>query len=290
MTLPFALARRFVAGETLDTALGAVGDLLDDGLFVTLDLLGEHVHDRTRADGFAQAYGDLVGRLADLRDARGAAPDALNISIKLSMIGQVIDRPLAEANLRALLDRAREAEMFVRLDMEGSDITDSTLGLFEAVYPDYEGLVGPVLQAYLHRTAADVARMVELQARVRLCKGAYKEPASVAYHDMPTIRWHYRRLAQTLLTEGHYPGIATHDDELISAVKQTVATHGVSRDAFEFQMLYGIRTETQRQIQAEGYRMRIYVPYGTEWVPYFSRRLRERKENVWFVLENLVRA
>ena len=289
MTLPFSLARRFVAGETLDTALGAVGELLADGLFVTLDLLGEHIHDRDRADASAQTYGDLVGRLADLRDARGAPAHALNISIKLSMIGQVIDRGLAEANLRALLDRAREADLFVRLDMEGSDVTDSTLGLFETVCPDYPGLVGPVLQAYLHRTASDVARMVELQARVRLCKGAYKEPASIAYQDMPTIRWHYRRLARTLLRDGHYPGIATHDDELIDAVKQMVTADGIGRDAFEFQMLYGIRAETQRQIVDEGYRMRVYVPYGTEWVPYFSRRLRERKENVWFVLENLVR-
>ena len=289
MKLPFALARRFVAGETLDTAMAAVDGLLDEGLMVTLDLLGEHVHDAERASGLAEAYGDLVGRLADLRDSKGVPADALNISIKLSMIGQVIDSGLAEANLRALLDRARQADMFIRLDMEGSDITDSTLGLFEAVYPDYPGLVGPVLQAYLHRTAADVARMVELQARVRLCKGAYKEPASIAYQDMPTIRWHYRRLARTLLTEGFYPGIATHDDELIAAVKQMVMADDVARDAFEFQMLYGIRTETQRATVAEGYRMRIYVPYGTEWVPYFSRRLRERKENVWFVLENLVR-
>ncbi len=289
MKLPFALARRFVAGETLGTALTTVDGLLDEGLMVTLDLLGEHVHDADRANGLATTYSDLVGRLADLRDAKGVPAEAVNISIKLSMIGQVIDRGLAEANLRALLDRAREADMFIRLDMEGSDITDSTLGLFEAVYPDYPGLVGPVLQAYLHRTAGDVARMVELQARVRLCKGAYKEPASIAYQDMPTIRWHYRRLARTLLTEGHYPGIATHDDELIAAVKQMVAADDVPRDAFEFQMLYGIRNDTQRATVAEGYRMRIYVPYGTEWVPYFSRRLRERKENVWFVLENLVR-
>ena len=289
MKLPFALARRFVAGETLATALDTVGGLLDEGLFVTLDLLGEHVHERPRAEALAGTYVDLVSRLTDLRDAKGAAPHTVGISIKLSMIGQVIDRDLAEANLRALLDRARQAEMFVRLDMEGSDITDSTLGLFEAVYPDYPGLVGPVLQANLHRTAGDVARMVELGARVRLCKGAYKEPASVAYQDMPTIRWHFRRLARTLLTDGHYPGIATHDDELIAAVKQMVVADGVSRDAFEFQMLYGIRAETQREILHDGYRMRIYVPYGTEWVPYFSRRLRERKENVWFVLENLVR-
>ena len=289
MKLPFALARRFVAGETLPTALSTVGDLLDDGFFVTLDLLGEHVHDRPRAEALAGTYVDLVSRLADLRDQKNVAPNAVGISIKLSMIGQVIDRDLAERNVRALLDRARDAEMFVRLDMEGSDITDSTLEIFEAVYPDYPGLVGPVLQAYLHRTAGDVARMVQLGARVRLCKGAYKEPASIAYQDMPTIRWHFRRLARTLLTHGHYPGIATHDDELIAAVKQMAAADSVPRDAFEFQMLYGIRTPTQRAILDEGYGMRINVPYGTEWVPYFSRRLRERKENVWFVLENLVR-
>ena len=211
------------------------------------------------------------------------------LSVRKPELQVVIDRDLAEKNLRTLLDRAREADLFVRLDMEGSGITDSTLGLFEAVYPDYPDHVGPVLQAYLHRTAADVARMVELGARVRLCKGAYKEPPSLAYQDMPTIRWHYRRQARTLLTQGRYPGIATHDDEIIGAVKQVVAADGVSRDAFEFQMLYGIRAETQREILAEGYRMRVYVPYGTEWVPYFSRRLRERTENVWFVLEILVR-
>ena len=290
MKLPFALARRFVAGETLDTALAAVEALLDDGRLVTLDLLGEHVHERPRAEAFAETYAGLIERLADVRERKNIPAHAVGISIKLSMIGQVIDRDLAERNLRALLDRARDADTFVRLDMEGSDITDSTLGLFEAVYPDYRDHVGPVLQAYLHRTHDDVARMVELQARVRLCKGAYKEDAAVAYKDMPTIRWHFRRLARTLLTEGRYPGIATHDDELIAAVKQMVAADKVAADAFEFQMLYGIRVGTQRQIVADGYRMRVYVPYGTEWVPYFSRRLRERKENVWFVLENLVRA
>ena len=283
MKLPFFLASRFVAAENIDSALPIVEQLNARGLHVTLDLLGEYVKDRDVALAALGTYTRLLHTLA------GRTSDP-NISIKLSMLGQKIDYDFGLANLKTLLALAKEKGVFVRLDMEGSDITDSTLGLFEAVYPDYRDHVGPVLQTYLHRTASDVARMVELQARVRLCKGAYKEPASIAYQDMPTIRWHYRRLAQTLLTEGHYPGIATHDDELISAVKQTVATHGVSRDAFEFQMLYGIRTETQRQIQAEGYRMRIYVPYGTEWVPYFSRRLRERKENVWFVLENLVRA
>jgi proline dehydrogenase len=289
MTLPFAFARRFVAGETLDAALPEIGALLDDGRFVTLDLLGEHVDERPRAEALGRTYIDLVERLATYRDARGVAPEAVGISIKLSMIGQVIDRDLCERSLRALLDHARDADVFVRLDMEGSDLTASTLSIFEAVYPDYPDHVGPVLQAYLHRTASDVARMCELGARVRICKGAYAEPKSLAYQDMPTIRWHYRQHAAKLLTEGRYPGIATHDDELIAAVKQLVEERHVSRDAFEFQMLYGLRPETQRQLVAEGYRMRVYVPYGTEWVPYFSRRLRERKENVFFVLKALVK-
>jgi len=289
MTLPFALARRFVAGETLADALPAVDRLLDDGLYVTLDLLGEYVDDPARAAAFSDEYVALVETLAAHRDVRGLNPHAASISIKLSMIGQVIDEDACEAHLRRLLDRAREADMFVRLDMEGTDITQSTLDLFERVYPDYPDHVGTVLQAYLHRTAADVARMIELNARVRLCKGAYKEPPALAYQDMPTIRWHYRQHARRLLTEGRLPGIATHDDELIAAVKQIAADHGVARDAFEFQMLYGLRPETQRQIVREGYAMRVYVPYGTEWQPYFTRRLRERKENVFFVLKALVK-
>ena len=289
MTLPFAFARRFVAGETLDDALPEVGALLDDGLFVTLDLLGEHVHQRARAESLAHLYREHVERLAAFRDARGAPPEAVGVSIKLSMIGQVVDRDLCEAQLRALLALAREADLFVRLDMEGSDLTESTLGLFEAVYPDYPDHVGPVLQAYLHRTAADVARMCALNARVRICKGAYKEPPSLAYQDMPTIRWHYRQHAAALLSDARYPGIATHDDELIAAVKQFATERGISRDAFEFQMLYGLRPDTQRHLVADGYRMRVYVPYGTEWVPYFTRRLRERKENVLFVLKALVK-
>ncbi|MEM0961775.1 MAG: proline dehydrogenase family protein [Bacteroidota bacterium] len=289
MTLPFALARRFVAGPTLESALPALDPLFDDGLFITLDLLGEHVHERRRAEDFAQAYGDLVEQLAATRDARGVPSDAVGISIKLSMIGQVIDEDLCEENLRSLLDRARDADLFVRLDMEGTDITQSTLDLFESVYPDYPDYVGTVLQAYLHRTAGDVARMCELDARVRLCKGAYKEPASIAYQDMPTIRWHYRQHATALLTEGRYPGIATHDDELISAVQQLALDRSIDRDSFEFQMLYGLRPETQRQLVRDGYRMRVYVPYGTEWFPYFSRRIRERKENAYFVLKALVK-
>lgn len=287
MKLPFALARRFVAGETLDAAMPAVDRLLDDGLFVTLDLLGEHVHDRARAAAFADEYVDLVERTAAQRNAHGLAANAATISIKLSMIGQVIDEDLCEGHLRRVLDAGKAADVFVRLDMEGTDITQSTLDLFERVYPDYPDHVGTVLQAYLHRTAADVARMNELQARVRICKGAYKEPPSLAYQDMPTIRWHYRQHARRLLTEGRYPAIATHDDQLIAAVQQMARDHGVSPSAFEFQMLYGLRPDTQRQMVRDGWQMRVYVPYGTEWGPYFTRRLQERKENVFFVLKAL---
>ena len=289
MKLPFALARRFVAGESLDAALPALDPILGSGRFITLDLLGEHVPERSRAEGFATEYGDLVETLADYRDRRGAPPEAVGISIKLSMIGQVIDTEFCEANLRDLLDRAKATDLFVRLDMEGSDITQSTLDIFERVYPEYPDHVGTVLQAYLKRTYGDVARMAELNARVRICKGAYAEPATLAYPGMPAIREAYMDHARTLLTSARYPGIATHDDQLIEAVKAYATQEGITADRFEFQMLYGLRDETQTDLVRQGYNLRTYVPYGTEWGPYFTRRLRERKENVFFVLKALVK-
>ncbi len=284
MKLPFFLARRFVAGETLAAALPAVRALRADGLLVTLDLLGEDVRDRAQAERYALEYIDIL-RTLDREDS--ALPP--NISIKLSMIGQRIDRAFCLANLRRVLDVAHELDAFVRLDMEGSDLTASTLSLFEEVYPDYPDNVGVVLQAYLRRTEADVARMGELNARVRLCKGAYKEPPEVAYQDMPTIRENFERQMQRLITGARYPGIATHDDTLIAATKAFVREGNIPSDAFEFQMLYGIRPDTQREIVREGFHLRVYVPYGTQWGPYFTRRLRERKENVWFILKNMFR-
>ncbi len=278
MKLPYALARRFVAGETLDAALPAVRDLRANGLLVTLDLLGEDVADRAKAEGYATEY---IRILRIVASEESELPP--NISIKLSMIGQRIDRAFCLANLRRVLDEAKHLGGFVRLDMEGSDLTSSTIGILEEVYPDYPDNVGTVLQAYLHRAEADVARMCELNARVRLCKGAYKEPPEIAYQAMPEIRTNYKQLMQKLITEARYPGIATHDDELIEATKTFVRTEGIASDAFEFQMLYGLRPETQRALVAEGFNMRVYVPYGTEWGPYFTRRLRERKENVWFI-------
>lgn len=286
MKLPFFLARRFVAGETLDASLPAVDALLSDGLYVALDKLGEHVHDRDVADAARDTYIELIRALAD-RYQQGSPQ--VRISIKLSMMGQMIDYDFCLNNLRQLLDVAVEHDIFVRLDMEGTDLTDSTLAMFEAVYPDYPDHVGPVLQAMLKRTARDIDRMCELGASVRLCKGAYKEPPTLAYQDMDTIRARYIDYMKQLITEARYPGIATHDDRIIDVTKRFVAENDISRDDFEFQMLYGVRPETQRAMVRDGYNMMVYVPYGTEWLPYFSRRLRERKENVWFILKNLFR-
>lgn len=284
MKLPFILARRFVAGETLENALPAVDRLLADGLFVTLDLLGEHVDDRKTAEAYLLEYVDLVQRVA-ARRSRGDT----NISIKLSMIGQVIDHDFCVANLKKLLTVAQQAHTFVRLDMEGTDLTQSTLDIFEEVYPDFGDYVGVVLQAYLRRTERDVERMCSLKARVRLCKGAYAEPPDLAHQDMQSIREQFRLFMRMLLLHARYPGIATHDDELINATKAFAAEASIDANDFEFQMLYGLRAETQRALVAEGYNTRVYVPYGTQWLPYFSRRLRERKENVGFIVRNLLR-
>lgn len=286
MKLPFVLASRFVAGETLDSALPAVNELNAKGLHAALDLLGEHVHDREVAEESRDAYIDLVHTLADLSDS-GLRN---RISIKLSMMGQMIDEDFCLDNLRQLLDVARERDMFVRLDMEGSDLTQSTLDIFETVYPDYPDHVGPVLQAMLKRTDRDIDRMCELGASVRLCKGAYGEPASIAYQDMDVIRARYLDYMERLLQHTQYSGIATHDDSLINATKAFARTNDISPKDFEFQMLYGLRDETQEQMARDGYNMMVYVPYGTEWLPYFYRRLRERKENVFFILRNLFRS
>jgi proline dehydrogenase len=284
MKLPFALARRFVAGRSLEEALPSVYALNRKGLHTTLDLLGEYVRERAVAEAARDAYMDLVRTIGQERQANGLDT---NISIKLSLLGQQIDSGFCLDNLRQLLAVAKEADVFVRLDMERSDTTESTLSMFEAVYPQYPNHVGPVLQAYLKRTYTDVKRMCELKARVRLCKGAYKEPPGVAYQKMSTIRERYAEYMQQLIVLARYPGIATHDDYLIQATKQFTSERGIGKDRFEFQMLYGVRPRTQEQIVREGYHMRVYVPYGTQWLPYFSRRLRERKENVWFVLKNL---
>ena len=290
MKLPFFLARRFVAAETPEGTLPVARGLCENGLHVTLDLLGEYISDRALVAEALSSYLQLIEMLSSdgMPGDSGVAIDR-NISIKLSMLGQKIDESLCKDNLIQLLDAAKATDTFVRLDMEGSDVTESTVNIFEQVFPDYRDNVGIVLQAYMKRTREDVERMCELQARVRICKGAYKEPASIAWQQMSDIRDRYMDYAEMLISKGRYPGIATHDDILIDATKKYVADNSIPHDRFEFQMLFGMRSETQLQIVREGYNMRVYIPFGNMWVPYFSRRLRERKENVFFVLKNLVR-
>ena len=284
MKLPFILARKFVAAETVENTLPVAAQLKSSGLSTTLDLLGEYISDPKLATRAKESYISLVRSI----DASDGAIDK-NISIKLSMLGQKIDESFCIDNLHEVLTVAKETNTFVRLDMEGTDVTQSTVSIFEKVHADYSENVGIVLQAYLKRTTDDIARMCEMGARVRLCKGAYKEPAKLAFQDMPTIRDRYLEHMEKLITTGRYPGIATHDDILIAATKEFVRSNDIAPNRFEFQMLYGIRTDTQQAIASEGFGMRVYVPFGDMWYPYFSRRLRERKENVWFVLKNMFR-
>ncbi len=275
----FFLAKRFVPGETVESAIAAVRRLNADGLTATLDFLGEDVLREAEAAQTTQTYVTMIDRIT-------AAGVVSNVSVKLSAIGQAISEDLAFANLRVILEKARAAGMFVRLDMEGSGTVDSTYRICDrarAIYPD----VGPVVQAYLNRATADVERHVREGTRIRLCKGAYKEPPDVAYQAMSDIRRNYMELARMLLAGGKYPGIATHDDRLIEGVKAFARAEKIDADRFEFQMLYGIRPEKQRAIVAAGYRMRVYVPFGTHWAGYFYRRLAERKENVFFVIRSL---
>lgn len=279
MSLLFRLASRFVAGERVDQAISSVRKLNSKGLTASLDILGENVHDRTTADRAVQSYIDLLDEI------HGAGIDS-NVSVKLTMTGLDIGDDYCLDNVSRILEKAKALNNFVRVDMEGSPYTERTLKVFFQLQKKYSN-VGAVIQASLHRSERDIDALNEVGARVRLCKGAYREPPEIAIQKMSEIRANYRKLAEKLLTRGVYPAIATHDSSLIKWTKQFAAERGIAHDKFEFQMLYGIRKGTQEAIVREGYRMRVYVPFGTHWVPYFYRRLRERKENVWFVVSNL---
>ena len=277
----FFLAKRFIAGETVAQAMDAVAGLNAQGITATLDFLGEDVTSRPEAERTRDAYFELLDAIC----TRGVET---NVSVKLTALGLLVDEDFAYANLRAVTSAAsRNRDPFVRIDMEGSAVTDASLRLFERAYAETQN-VGPVLQAYLKRTPADVEHMIEIGARVRLCKGAYGEPAEIAYKEMPTIRSHYLRSAEALLERGRYPGIATHDERIISAVETFVRERGIGRDRFEFQMLYGVRPELQRRLVSEGYKLRVYVPYGTHWAGYFYRRITERPENIMFALRSVI--
>jgi proline dehydrogenase len=276
----YFLAKRFVAGETTDSAIAAVRALNATGMSATLDFLGEDVFEREAAVKTRDAYFAML-------DAIRASGANTNVSVKLTAMGLLIDEAFALDNLTQIVEYAqRNADPFVRIDMEGSSVTDATLRVFERAFAQNKN-VGIVLQAYLKRTAADVERAIALGARVRLCKGAYNEPAEIAYKEMPEIRRNYLALARELLTRGKYPGMATHDRELIDGVRDLAKSDGVTADKFEFQMLYGCRPQLQRELVAQGYRLRVYVPYGTHWSGYFYRRVMERRENAFFALSSM---
>jgi proline dehydrogenase len=276
-------ASRFVAGETVDTALAALVTLNASGAAGTLDLLGESVRRAADAQAARDTYLQLLDRL------HAAAVDG-NVSLKLTQMGLDIDEALCVANLRAVIDRARTRGSFVRIDMEGSDYTQKTLDLFTRVlHPEYGNTAGVVLQSYLRRTARDVEAMITLGARVRLCKGAYKEPAAIAFPDKRDVDANYVACLERLLEAGNYPAIATHDERMLTHAKAFARGRGIDPSRFEFQMLYGVRRDLQRHLRQEGYRVRIYIPFGGQWYPYLMRRLAERPANIGFILGNVVR-
>lgn len=280
MKLPFIFAKRFVAGETFESAVPKIKALNKKGIKVTLDLLGENVKQKTTADETVDEY---IRLLNDIHNAGLKS----TISIKLTMLGLDIDEDYCKENLYKLLEKAKELDSFVRIDMEGSDYTGVTIDIFKEAFKKYGKHVGIVIQAYLHRTKDDIYELANIGADVRLCKGAYNEPERIALQNMPAIREAFKEYAKVLLEKTTYPRIATHDDELVEWVKEYTETNDIGKARYEFQMLYGLREETMEQLTKEGYKTRVYVPYGTMWFPYFKRRLMERKENIFFVLSTM---
>jgi proline dehydrogenase len=276
-------ASRFVAGETLDTAVAAVRELNGRGISASLDVLGESVTAVEEARSSATMVVETQERIA-------AERLDCNVSVKLSQMGLDLDAGLCAENLRRILERGRDLGMFVRIDMESSAHTQRTLDLFEREFlPVHGDRVGIVLQSYLRRTSADVDRLIGVRARVRLCKGAYDEPAAVAFPAKADVDRSYGDLMERLLERGNYPAVATHDPALIARARQFVAAKAIASDRFEFQMLYGVRRDLQEDLQRAGYRVRVYVPFGTHWYPYFMRRLAERPANIAFILGNVVK-
>ena len=279
--LLFPVAKRFVAGQTIQEAISAVRHLNAFGILTTLDVLGENVSTRPAAEAAVAAYLEAL----DWIQREGLSS---NVSLKLTQMGLDIDRDYCLDNVARICERAAAGNNFVRIDMEGSAYTERTLNLFYDLFRKHQN-VGVVIQAYLHRSEQDVRKLIELGARVRLCKGAYKEPPSLAVQTLAAVRQNFMSLASLLLKQRIHPAIATHDDVLLSWTRNYIAQHELPKDGFEFQMLYGVRSHSQRQLAEQGYPMRVYVPFGTHWLPYFYRRMRERKENVTFVLKHLFR-
>ena len=273
------VTHRFVAGETLEEAVAVVKELNARGISCTLDHLGEAIHNEAEARAEVDAYEEIQDRIA--KDGLDS-----NVSVKLTQLGLDVSRDLCVANLTELVEHAARHDNFVRIDMEDSGHLDATLDVFRKVRGRCAN-VGIVIQSYLFRSEKDIRALLDEKTRIRLCKGAYAEPPEVAYQDKSKVDQNYIDLMKILLPSGIYHGIATHDPNMIDATKRFASESGIGKDAFEFQMLYGVGRQRQTELVAEGYRMRVYVPYGDAWYPYFMRRLAERPANVLFVLRNL---
>jgi proline dehydrogenase len=270
-----ALVNRFVAGDTVEDAIAVATRFKEQGITVTLDLLGENVNSETAAAQAVISYADV------LRQAKAADIEP-NVSLKLTMLGMDLGDELAMANLRRILDVARDVNGFVRVDMESSDYTERTLDIFRKVHDEYGDHVGIVLQTMLRRTGQDVIEMIDRNARVRLVKGAYAEPDTVAMGSKENDEV-FRQLMRMLMQKGNYPAIATHDMAIIEDAIEYARKNTITPERYEFQMLYGVRTADQERLRSRGYNMRVYTPFGKDWYPYYTRRIAERPANALFV-------
>ncbi len=275
------LSSRFVAGERLEDALRVGQRINSEGITLTLDHLGESVTSLAEASQARDVY------LRALEEIHSSGVKG-NVSLKLTQFGLDLSPDACRANVARLVERAAALGTFVRIDMESSEYTDRTLDLVEELHAQFP-CVGTVIQSYLYRSQKDIKRLCSRRIRVRLCKGAYLEPAGVAFPSKADVDRNYIELMKLLLDEGEYPAIATHDERMITATKAYAAQAGIARDRFEFQMLYGIRRDLQRRLVAEGYRLRLYVPFGKAWYPYLMRRLAERPANVFFLARHFFR-
>ncbi|MFC3883348.1 proline dehydrogenase family protein [Bacillus songklensis] len=274
-------AARFVAGETIENAINSVKELNRSGKVVTLDHLGEFVFTEEEAN-------ESSAMCIQTLDAIAKAGVQSNLSLKMTSLGLDISKDLCMKNMRRILDRAKMYGNFVRIDMEDYAHCQVSLDIYRELRKDYDN-VGIVIQAYLYRTEQDMQDLNEYKANLRLVKGAYKESPEVAFPDKKDVDENYKKIIKTHLLNGNYTAVASHDEAIIEYTKKMVQEHRISKDQFEFQMLYGICVELQQKLVQEGYRVRVYVPYGVDWFGYFMRRLAERPANVWFVLKNLLK-
>lgn len=276
-------ASRFVAGESVDSGVEAAKALSRKGVTSSLDLLGESITAEAEAIAARDQYLRMLERMA-------TSGVEVNVSVKLTQMGLDIREDLCLANMTAILERARAHNGFVRLDMEGSEYTQRTLDFFSRhLFPTFGAHCGVVIQSMLRRSEQDIEKLIAMRARVRLCKGAYLEPADVAFPDKADVDSNYVRLMDRLLRSGNYPGLATHDEAIIAHARQLVRRETIGGDRFEFQMLYGVRRDLQERLRREGHHLRVYIPFGTQWYPYLMRRLAERPANIAFLLGNMIR-